>query len=53
MNTAIVTPIYNEDKTKVFRCLDSIANQTVICNHYIYIDGRTNFDENHYQNIRI
>ena len=56
MNTAIITPIYNEDKSKVFRCLESIANQTVIYNHYIYIDGRTNFDESllsKYQNIKI
>ena len=41
MDTAVITPIYNEDKITVFRCLDSIVNQSINCDHYVYIDGKT------------
>ena len=49
MNTAIATPIYNEDKTKVF---DSIANQTVFAPLYLHRWQQISM-KIYYQNIRI
>lgn len=45
MSTAVITPIYNEDNETVYQCLDNIKYQSINCDHYIYIDGWKNFNE--------
>ena len=47
MDTAIITPIFNERITKIIiRCLENIARQTHSCDHYIYLDGDHGIDKN-------
>ena len=46
MDTAIITPIFNEDKKIIIRCLESVARQTHSCDHYIYLDGDQGIDKN-------
>ena len=45
MDTAIITPIFNEDKKIIIRCLESVADKHS-CDHYIYLDGDHGIDKN-------
>ena len=39
MRIAIVTPYYKESENLLERCIDSVSNQTISCDHIMVADG--------------
>lgn len=39
MRIAIVTAYYKEDQGTLMRCIESVRNQTIACDHYLVSDG--------------